>query len=100
MESLNRRWQRQSADPKLSVFYQYLTPKLFSEETNPQKKLVIFTESVVTAKAIEDAVKNQVDGSEYKVLSVNASNRNDLEKTIQENFDANYEGEQRMIIKF
>lgn len=95
LESLNRRWQRQSADPKLSVFYQYLTPKLFSEKTNPQKKLVIFTESVVTAKAIEDAVKNQVDGSEYKVLSVNASNRNDLEKTIQENFDANYEGEQK-----
>lgn len=95
LESLNKRWQNISLDPKLAVFSQYLTPTLFNEDTNPQKKLVIFTESVVTAQAIEEAIKNQVDGSEYNVLSVRSSNRKDLEKVIQENFDANYVGEQK-----
>ena len=83
------RWAKNTEDPKLDVFKENLTPVLFNKETNKPQKLVIFSEAIDTV----DTIKRIAENKGYSVLKITASNRDELEETIRENFDANYKGE-------
>ncbi len=86
---LHDRWSKNSEDPKFDEFKEQLKPQLFNKETNTAQKLVIFSEAIDTVQSLQRAVTNKG----YNVLVITAANRKDKEKTIQENFDANYDGE-------
>ena len=64
---------------------------LFRSQRNPTQKLVIFSESIDTVNAIEQAIQNSDEA--FSTLVVTSKNRTDVESTIRENFDANYKGE-------
>ena len=49
---------------------------------------MIFSEAIDTVESLVRAVR----AKGYKVLAVTAANRDELEQTIEENFDANYDG--------
>lgn len=83
------RWAKNTEDPKLDVFKENLKPVLFNKEANKPQKLVIFSEAIDTV----DTIKRIAENKGYSVLKITASNRNELEETIRENFDANYKGE-------
>lgn len=83
------RWSINSSDPKFDVFKESLRPVLFNENLNTGGRLVIFSEAIGTVKSLERAVK----AKGYKPLVITAANREDMEQTIAENFDANYDGE-------
>lgn len=80
------RWAKNTEDPKLDVFKDNLKHVLFDIRTNAPQKLVIFSEAIDTVDTIKRVAENQG----YRVLKITASNRNELETTIRENFDANY----------
>ena len=90
IEFLCKRWNAYSYDPKLEAFKRCLTGVLFDKQRNPAQKLVIFSEAIDTVDNIKLAV--ETTNPSLRVLTVKASNRDDLEQTIQENFDANYKG--------
>lgn len=71
-------------DSKFAKFYDLLKHELFKKERNPGQKLVVFSESKDTVEYLKRRI-NRND-----VLGIDASNRNKLFHTIQENFDANY----------
>lgn len=85
-------WQKQKADPKLSTFTRKLDT-FMDKKKNKHQKLVIFTECIATQKALV----NELAGcaSEYKILSITAKNRKDMQEVIAANFDANYKGEKK-----
>ena len=83
------RWAKNSQDPKFDAFKENIKPELFNIEKNTSGKLVIFSEAIDTVQALARAVK----AKGYKPLVITAANRDEMEKTIEENFDANYEGE-------
>lgn len=76
-------------DPKRKVFRKQLRNLL--PESDPDKKLVIFTESADTL----DDIKKVVQEEDLSVLCITAANRNKDQQQIQENFDANYKGEHK-----
>lgn len=82
------RWAANTEDPKFDEFKEQLKPQLFNPQTNTAGKLVIFSEAIDTVEALRRAVKNKG----YNPLVITAANRKDMEQTIQENFDANYDG--------
>lgn len=88
ISNLYDRWAKNSQDPKFDAFKENLNKELFDPQKNTSGKLVIFSEAIDTVLSLARAVK----AKGYKVLVVTASNRDELEKTIEENFDANYEG--------
>lgn len=88
ISNLYDRWTKNSQDPKFDAFKENLKPELFNPQKNTSGKLVIFSEAIDTVQAIARAVK----AKGYKVLVVTAANRDVMEKTIEENFDANYDG--------
>lgn len=53
--------------------------------------MVIFSEAIDTVQSLARAIK----AKGYKTLVITAANRDEMEHTIEENFDANYEGEWR-----
>ena len=71
-------------DSKFAKFNQLLKHELFKSDRNPEKKLVVFSESVDTV----DYLKRRINRKD--VLVISAQNRNKQFKTIRENFDANY----------
>ncbi|MCD8265602.1 MAG: phospholipase D-like domain-containing protein [Prevotellaceae bacterium] len=85
------RWARNSEDPKFDTFKESLNPILFNPETNTSGKLVIFSEAIDTVQTLARAVEKKG----HKALVVTADKRDTLEHTIEQNFDANYTGEQR-----
>ena len=85
------RWNQNTEDPKFDCFKESIEPVLFCPRTNTAGKLVIFSEAIDTVKALARAVKTKG----HNPLVVTASNRKDMESVIEENFDANYEGEQK-----
>ena len=87
--NLYDRWAKNSQDPKFDAFKENIKPELFNIEKNTSGKLVIFSEAIDTVQALARAVK----AKGYKPLVITAANRDEMEKTIEENFDANYEGE-------
>ena len=90
IELLCKAWNKYSYDPKLETFKKNLMGVLFDKQRNPVQKLVIFSEAIDTVDTIKLAVET-TNPSLY-VLAVKASNRDELEQTIKENFDANYKG--------
>ena len=70
-------------DSKFAKFNELLKHELFRSDRNPEKKLVVFSESVDTV----DYLKRRINRKD--VLVISAQNRNKQFKTIRENFDAN-----------
>ena len=89
ISNLCDRWAKNSQDLKFDAFKENIKPELFNPEKNTSGKLVIFSEAIDTVQALARAVK----AKGYKPLVITAANRDEMEKTIEENFDANYEGE-------
>lgn len=89
ISNLYDRWAKNSQDPKFDAFKENLKPELFNPQKNTSGKLVIFSEAIDTVKTLARAVK----AKGYKVLVITAANRDEMEHTIEANFDANYEGE-------
>lgn len=90
IELLCKAWNKYSDDPKLETFKKSLMSVLFDKQRNPVQKLVIFSEAIDTVDTIKLAV--EITNPSLRVLAVKASNRDELEQTIKENFDANYKG--------
>lgn len=90
IDFLCKRWNAYSYDPKLETFKKCLVNVLFDKQRNSAQKLVIFSEAIDTVDTIKLAVETTEPS--LKVLVVKASNRDELEQTIKENFDANYKG--------
>ena len=91
ISNLCDRWSGETADPKFDAFKENLRPELFNPSKNTSGKLVIFSEAIDTVHSLERAVK----AKGFKVLAITAANRDENEHVIEENFDANYEGEWR-----
>ena len=89
ISKLYDRWARNSQDPKFDAFKENIKPELFNPQKNTSGKLVIFSEAIDTVDSLVRAVK----AKGYKVLAITAANRDEMEHTIEENFDANYDGE-------
>ena len=89
ISNLYDRWARNSQDPKFDAFKENIKPELFNPQKNTSGKLVIFSEAIDTVESLVRAVR----AKGYKVLAITAANRDELEHTIEENFDANYDGE-------
>ncbi len=88
LQDLFDRWSDNSEDPKYDAFKESLEPELFNPQKNTSGKLVIFSEAIDTVESLRRAVK----AKGHRPLVITAANRDDMEKTIEENFDANYEG--------
>lgn len=91
ISSLCDRWAMNSEDPKFESFKEQLKPTLFDPLTNTSGKLVIFSEAIDTVKSLERAVRKRG----FSPLVITAANRQSMELTIKENFDANFDGEQK-----
>lgn len=89
ISNLYDRWAKNSQDPKFDAFKENLKPELFNPQKNTSGKLVIFSEAIDTVQTLARAV----EAKGYKALVITAANRDEMEHTIEENFDANYEGE-------
>lgn len=90
LSKLQKRWQAiidQQPDPKLETFKQQLSDNIFDSNRNANGKCVIFSESAITTKYLNEHLKKQG----YKVLAITAENRQKNKQTIKENFDANYD---------
>ncbi|KAF0238559.1 MAG: helicase domain-containing [Prolixibacteraceae bacterium] len=92
LEELKKEWAKVVQDPKLDNFIELLKNEVFRKDLNPTGKLVIFTESTDTADYLEE---NLEKNNFTRVLSVSSKNRNKTFETIQQNFDANYDGAQK-----
>ena len=91
IKALHDRWALNTQDPKFDRFKEALKPELFQKEVNTSGKLVIFTEAIDTANAIERVVK----AKGYRPLLITAKTRDENASIIEENFDANYDGEKK-----
>ncbi|MBT7790834.1 MAG: helicase, partial [Calditrichaeota bacterium] len=89
LNDLQERWALIDEDPKFDNFLELLKTEIFRQDLNPTGKLIIFTESSDTANYLEESLQNI--GYE-NILSVSSKNRKKLFESIQQNFDANYEG--------
>lgn len=89
ISNLYDRWAKNPQDPKFDAFKENIKPELFNPTKNTSGKLVIFSEAIDTVQSLARAVK----AKGYKALVITATNRDEMEHTIEENFDANYEGE-------
>lgn len=89
ISNLYDRWAKNPQDPKFDAFKENIKPELFNPQKNTSGKLVIFSEAIDTVQSLARAVK----AKGYKALVITAANRDEKEHTIEENFDANYEGE-------
>jgi superfamily II DNA/RNA helicase len=92
LKELKTAWKKIDQDPKIDNFIELLKTEVFRKDLNPTGKLVIFTESTDTADYIEVNLTKNGFGP---VLSVSSKNRKKSFEIIQQNFDANYEGQQK-----
>lgn len=88
ISNLYDRWAKNPQDPKFDAFKENIKLELFNPQKNTSGKLVIFSEAIDTVQSLARAVK----AKGYKALVITAANRDEMEHTIEENFDANYEG--------
>lgn len=88
------RWNENDYDPKFERFKAALKESsgLFCKERNIPHKLVIFSEAISTVNSLSRAVENITHKAP---LVITASNRDEMEKVIKENFDANCEKEKQ-----
>jgi superfamily II DNA or RNA helicase len=83
-------WNQNTYDPKFERFKEALLPELFDPKINNpsgfyKPRLVIFTE----AKDTQHALVRYIKLKGKRVLAVSGDNRDELQETIAENFDAN-----------
>lgn len=84
--NLLKQWNKVNNDPKMDEFLLNLKETFFDKKINNSGKIVIFTESTETAKEI----KEKLEFANFtKILTVDSSNRKNLELIIRNNFDAN-----------
>ena len=87
LETLCKQWDAVQTDPKLELFIDKLKNELFKKEMNPAGKLVVFSESVDTVNYLTEQLKERLQRDD--ILDVCAANRDSLQQTIRECFDAN-----------
>lgn len=92
IDKLCKRWVNNDLDPKFDAFKDALKEQLFEPAINnphgyDAPRLVIFTEALSTQETLTRYLKSK----KYRVLSVSAATRDNLQQTIKENFDANSE---------
>lgn len=87
LKELIDRWDKITYDPKMDIFIEYLSNKLFDSKINHEGKLLVFSESSETTEYITQTLKKR---GITKILSVNSSNRKDMMPILKANFDANY----------
>jgi superfamily II DNA/RNA helicase len=92
LQELIKEWGKVKEDPKLETFLKVLKEELLNSSLNQSGKLVIFTESTDTADYLTEQIQNSLKTA---ILNVSSDNRSKMFETIQENFDANYTGEQK-----
>jgi superfamily II DNA or RNA helicase len=88
LEILNRlyaEWHAVEQDPKLEVFLAKL-PAILDQSVNPEKKVVIFSESAETTEYLVQALNAK---GYDDVLSIQSKNRKELLPIAKVNFDAN-----------
>ncbi|MCC8113151.1 MAG: phospholipase D-like domain-containing protein [Bacteroidales bacterium] len=95
IKKLLNRWNANTYDPKFDRFKEAVKPELFAKDiNNPSGKnkprLVIFTEAIDTLESIARALNK-----DYRVLKVTSKNRDELQDTIEKNFDANCPADQQ-----
>ncbi len=90
IEDLCNRWSKIVTDPKLIQFAEQLGSEFFDPKKNHSGKVVIFSESKETAQELS---KKLTETNDYKILTVSAENRKQVEGIIEENFDANIDPE-------
>ncbi len=89
LQEMERQWQNivdNQPDPKLELLLAELSGRLLDTAHNPEKKLVIFSESADTTKYLSEKLKEK----NYNILAITAQNRDQQRNTIQQNFDANH----------
>ncbi len=86
LEEMVMEWGHVDQDPKLDIFKEYLSKKLFDKTINKEQKLVVFSESKETTIYLKDELHKA--GFE-KILVVDSSNRKDRFPLVKANFDAN-----------
>ena len=86
LKALRDQWDKVTIDPKIDIFLEKL-PDFLDKQSNPEQKIVIFTESTDTMKYVSEKITNTKYKEETMVVS--ASNRNQLKQAISHNFDAN-----------
>jgi superfamily II DNA/RNA helicase len=79
-------WDIVNQDPKWDEFIRQLQGDFLDKNRNPEQKLVVFSESMVTVNYLKGKL---VDYPQFKVLAVTSQNRKDLQPIIKANFDAN-----------
>ncbi|MEX2568001.1 MAG: helicase-related protein, partial [Cyclobacteriaceae bacterium] len=92
LKDLVDRWAKVNEDPKLNTFLEEMENTFLDKKKNPSGKIVIFTESKETAQEISENLKKVGD---HSILKISAENRKQMERTIQKNFDANYDPEKQ-----
>lgn len=92
LEDLVARWNKVEQDPKFDEFLKQLQKKMLLKTINPEQKLVVFTESVVTARYLQQRLSAY---PEYKMLVVSSANRKEMMDAVKANFDANAPIEKR-----
>ena len=92
LQELIKEWDKVEQDPKLDTFIKVLSDELLNRRINDSGKLVVFTESTDTADYLTKEIEAHLN---TKILNVSSENRNKIFEIIQENFDANYLGEQK-----
>ena len=90
LEKLYENWQNIGDDPKTKKFLEDIE-NVFFDKRNPEKKLVIFSESKETVDYLAKELENI---GRKDVLAISAANNKQRFATIRKNFDANYPDKQ------
>lgn len=91
LDNLVNAWYKINYDPKLDKFLEELETTFLSEK-NPEKKLVIFSESKDT---VDYLTKKLTETGRTDILDVSSKNQKSRYNTIRRNFDANYKEKDR-----
>lgn len=75
-------------DPKFDAFKENIKQNCLIHKRIPLENWLSSQEAIDTVQSLARAVK----AKGYKALVITAANRDEMEHTIEENFDANYEG--------
>jgi superfamily II DNA/RNA helicase len=86
LELLVEKWDAVAEDPKLEEFLRKLPIEMLKKGRNPEEKLVVFTESSVTANYLHEQIQKRTD---IKSIAVSSANREEVMGDINTNFDAN-----------
>ena len=94
LQLMEKQWRvvvDKHSDPKLDLLVQQLSETLLNKKFNPNKKLVIFSESTDTTSHIS----SRLEKLGYRVLSISSKNRSAWQNEIRFNFDASVQEDQQ-----